>query len=166
MYPAPAAFLGPDTSICTYWDLRLKATINFNEYTWSTGAITPSITIKQAGTYWLQVKDGKGCIGKDTIIVNPKDCGKGFYVPTGFTPNNDGKNDLLKPILLGNVIQYKFRVYNRWGQLIFETNDPAKGWDGTYNGQPQSSNVFVWRCMYQFLNEQRKEEKGTFVLIR
>jgi hypothetical protein len=84
------------------------------------------VLYQTTGIYWLQVKDDKNCIGKDTIIVNPKDCGKGFFVPTAFTPNNDGKNDLLKPILLGNVKQYHFWIYNRWGELIFETNDLDK----------------------------------------
>jgi gliding motility-associated-like protein len=166
LFPQPAGFLGPDTSICPYGDVQLKSTIPFDQYKWNTGSIAPNIIIKQPGMYWLQVQDDNDCIGKDTIIVNPKDCGKGFFVPTAFTPNNDGKNDLLKPILLGNVIQYHFWIYNRWGELIFETTDVTRGWDGMYKGQPQSSSVFVWQCSYQFLNETVKNEKGSFVLIR
>jgi gliding motility-associated-like protein len=167
LFPKPAGFLGPDTAICPYLDeVKLNANTNFNKYVWSTGSVASSVTIKKAGIYWLQVKDGNDCIGKDTIIVNPKDCGQGFYMPTGFTPNNDGKNDLLKPILLGDVVQYRFWVYNRWGELIFETTDLAKAWDGIYKGQPQTSGVFVWRCTYQFLNETIKEANGTVVLIR
>ena len=77
-----------------------------------------------------------------------------------------GKNDLLKPILLDTVVQYRFWIYNRWGELIFETTDPTKGWDGKHKGQPQSNNVFVWQCTYQFENEPVKKAKGTFVLIR
>ena len=166
MFPQPNGFLGPDTSICPYGGIQLKTMISFDQYLWSTGGIASSIIIKQPGIYWLQVKDENDCIGKDTIIVDPKDCGKGFFVPTAFTPNNDGKNDLLKPILLGNVKQYHFWIYNRWGELIFETNDLAKGWNGMYKGQLQSSSVFVWQCSYQFENETMKKENGTFVLIR
>jgi gliding motility-associated-like protein len=167
IFPKPSGFLGPDTAICPYLDqVQLKTTTNFNEYVWSTGSLAASVTIKQAGVYWLQVKDVNDCIGKDTVIVNPKDCGQGFYMPTGFTPNNDGKNDLLKPILLGDVVQYRFWIYNRWGELIFETTDLNKGWDGVYKGQPQASGIFVWRCVYQFLNETVKEANGTVVLIR
>jgi gliding motility-associated-like protein len=167
MLPKPAAFLGQDTSICPHYDrLELKPMINFDQYKWSTGSSASAIMIKQPGIYWLQVKDDNGCVGKDSIIVNPKDCGKGFFVPTGFTPNNDGLNDLLKPILIGDVIQYRFWVYNRWGELIFETTDLTKGWNGTYKGADQSSGVFVWMCTYQFKDEQVKKEKGTFVLIR
>jgi gliding motility-associated-like protein len=166
MFPKPKGFLGPDTSICSYGDIQLKTIAAFDQYLWSTGAVTPGIIIKQSGQYWLQVKDDNDCVGRDTIIVRPNDCGKGFFVPTAFTPNNDGKNDLLRPIFLGNVIQYHFWIYNRWGELIFDTNDLTKGWNGMYKGQPQNSGAFVWRCMYQFKDQEIANEGGTFVLIR
>ncbi|HEY5966605.1 MAG TPA: gliding motility-associated C-terminal domain-containing protein [Chitinophagaceae bacterium] len=166
MLALPANFLGPDTAICSYGDLQLKTTAGFNQYTWSNGSLSSSIIIKQPGLYWLRVKDGNGCFGKDSIIVNQKECLKGFFMPTGFTPNTDGKNDLLKPILLGDVVQYKFWIYNRWGELVFETTDLNRGWNGVYKGLPQNSGVFVWMCQYQFEGETPKQEKGTAVLIR
>ena len=166
MLGTPSGFLEADTAICPYEKLPLKATANFNQYVWSTGSTASSVVIKQPGVYWLQVKDGNDCIGKDSIVVNSKDCGNAFYMPTGFTPNNDGNNDLIKPILFGRVLQYRFWIYNRWGQLIFETTDLITGWDGVYKGQPQTSGVFVWVCAYQLEGEPEKREKGTFVLIR
>lgn len=166
MLTLPSGFLGPDTAICSYGDLQLKATKAFNQYTWSTGSPASSIVIRQPGLYWLRVKDANGCFGKDSVIVIPKECLKGFFMPTGFTPNNDGKNDLLKPILLGDVVQYRFWIYNRWGELVFETTDLTRGWNGTYKGQPQNSGVFVWMCQYQFEGETLVQEKGTVMLIR
>jgi gliding motility-associated-like protein len=166
MLALPSGFLGPDTAICSYGDLQLKTTLNFNQYTWSNGSLSSFIIIKQPGLYWLRVKDGSGCFGKDSIIVDLKECLKGFFMPTGFTPNNDGKNDLLKPLLLGDVAQYRFWIYNRWGELVFETTDLKRGWNGIYKGQPQNSGVFVWMCQYQFEGETPKQEKGTAVLIR
>ncbi len=166
MLPQPADFLGQDTSMCSYDRLQLKATTNFDRYTWSTGSSAAAIIINQPGMYWLQVKDGNNCVGKDSIIVNPKICPTAFFMPTGFTPNSDGNNDILRPILRGDVVQYKFRIYNRWGQLILETTDINKGWDGTYQGQPQSSGVFVWMCAYQFDGEEATTRQGTVVLIR
>lgn len=166
MFPKPSGFLGADTAICAYWGLQLKANANFDQYKWSTGSTASSINIRQTGIFWLQVKDDNGCFGKDSITIDPKDCGKGFFMPTGFTPNNDGKNDLLKPIILGDVVQYQFRIYNRWGELIFETTDVNKGWDGAYKGKFQSAGVFVWMCVYQFNGQVAKNEKGTVVLIR
>ena len=164
--PAPSNFLGLDTAICGYGELQLKPLTTFNEYSWSTGNNSSSIIIKQPGDYWLQVKDQQGCYGKDTIVVNPKDCLQGFYMPTGFTPNSDGKNDLLRPLLFGNVTQYQFMIYNRWGELIFSSTDKSIGWDGKYKGQPQNGGVFVWMCVYRFEGEETKRESGTCVLIR
>lgn len=90
-----------------------------------------------------------------------------LLLPTGFTPNNDGKNDLLKPILLGDVVQYiDFGSIIAGGNLIFETTNLTRGWNGTYKGQPQNIGVFVWMCQYQFEGETLKQEKGTAVLIR
>jgi gliding motility-associated-like protein len=61
-----------------------------------------------------------------------------IYVPTAFTPNNDGRNDYLRPILLGvKQLQY-FRVYNRWGQVVYTMQPNQLGWDGTLNGQQQT----------------------------
>jgi gliding motility-associated-like protein len=166
MLPPPAGFLGPDTSMCLYDRMQLKPAVNFNQYTWSTGSSAPAIIINQPGNYWLQVKDANNCVGKDTLVVDSKNCPTAFFMPTGFTPNNDGRNDLLRPVLRGNIVQYKFRIYNRWGELILETTDPDKGWDGTHRGQVQSNAVFVWICVYQFDGEPAKTQKGTFVLIR
>lgn len=164
--PAPAAFLPADTSICTYGDLLIKTNRAYNKYVWSNGAMSSSITVTQPGTYWLQVTDNNGCAGKDTINVIPKECLLGFFMPTGFTPNHDGKNDLLSPILLGDVVKYTFSVYNRWGQLVFQSSDWKQGWDGKYNGIDQPSAVFIWTCIYQFRGESQQYKKGTAVLIR
>ena len=166
MLPAPSGFLERDTAICSYENLPLKATATFIQYTWSTGSTASSVVVKQPGIYWLQVKDSNGCAGKDSIIINSKICPNRFFMPTGFTPNNDGKNDMIKPILLGDVVKYRFWIYNRWGQLIYEATDLIEGWNGLYKGQAQQSGVYVWVCSYQFKDEQEKIEKGTFVLIR
>lgn len=166
IHPLPKGFLPPDTSLCVYGTLELKPANSFDRYLWSSGAVTSFITISQPGIYWLEVTDGNTCRGKDTIIVNPKDCIKGFYIPTAFTPNNDNKNDIFKPLLFGLVKKYSFTVYNRWGQVVFNTNDLQKGWDGKVAGALQRSDVFVWVCNYQFGGEKETAEKGTVMLIR
>jgi len=166
LFATPAGFLPADTTICTYGNLTLKARASYNNYSWSNNSNASSVTITQPGIYWLEVIDGNNCVGKDSILVSPKYCGKGFFIPNAFTPNGDGKNDVFKPILLGNVKQYNFSVFNRWGQIVFQSNDQAKGWNGDFKNMKQSSNVFVWTCAYQFEGEERKIEKGTVVVIR
>ncbi len=116
--------------------------------------------------YWLEVNDKNGCIGKDTLIVNAKQCMEGFYIPDAFTPNGDGKNDTFKPLLLGNVASYRFTIYNRWGAKVFESNEVGKGWDGKVQALATDTNVFVWICQYQLLGQSLKTEKGTVVVVR
>lgn len=164
--PPPSGFLPADTSICSYGSLTLSADKPYKSYLWSTNATSPSLSISKAGLYWLQVKDAYDCIGKDTILISPKDCMNGLYVPTAFTPNGDGKNDLFRPMLFGNVKNYRFTVYNRWGQIVFQTTELNKGWNGINASLPQDHNVFVWSCTYQLEGETLKVEKGTVLLVR
>ena len=100
------------------------------------------------------------------MIVNPKKCMKGLYVTSGFNTNGDGKNDVLKPFLFGNVKKYEFRIFNRWGETVFATKDLNAGWNGLYKGVPQDANVFIWSCRYQLEGEEEKTGRGTVVLIR
>src|SRR5436190_6957407 len=166
LLPSPSGFMQADTSICEYSSLVLQSLQNFSSYNWSTGSVTKSITITQAGQYWLEVRDNNDCVGKEFITVVPKQCMKGIFVPSAFTPNNDGKNDLIKPIAYGNLVSYKFSIFNRWGQLVFQTSDAGQGWNGIFKGIPQPSDTFIWTCSYQFSGEQPKLVNGSFVLIR
>ncbi len=163
---SPAKFLPADTAICSYGDLLLKPNSSFNQYQWSTGGTTSSITVTQPGVYWLKVRDQNNCTGSDTVIVRPKECLQGFFIPTAFSPNNDGKNDMFYPLLFGNIGYYRFTVYNRWGQIVFNSVTPGQGWNGKYQGQLQDSNVYIWSCSYQLAGEPQKTEKGTVSLIR
>lgn len=164
--PLPSAFLPADTAICSYGTIDLKSLQNFNQYLWSSGANTSTITISKPGLYWLQVKDNNNCPGKDSIIVNPKDCLQGFFIPNAFTPDNDGKNDLFKPLIFGDIKQYRFVVYDRWGQVVFQSQRPGDGWNGKYHGMDRDSNVFTWTCQYQLAGQPLKIEKGTVLLVR
>ncbi|MFT3912007.1 MAG: gliding motility-associated C-terminal domain-containing protein [Ferruginibacter sp.] len=161
----PADFLQVDTAVCKYGKIELKSTGAYDNYLWNTGATTASIIIKQPGKYWLDVSTN-GCSGSDTILVTQKLCLKGFFMPTAFTPNNDGTNDWLKPIVEGKLLQYHLTIMNRWGQVIFQTTDANNGWDGKYKGIPQDENAYLYACTYQLSGETVKSIKGTIVLIR
>lgn len=166
IFPAPTRFLGNDTTICSYGKLDIIPERNFSDYVWSNGSNTRIVSVSQPGVYWLKVTDNNGCSGNDSISVKLKDCMKGLYVPNAFTPNNDGKNDILNAMIFGDIESFTFRIYNRFGQLIFSSNDPAKGWDGNSKGMPQEIGSYVWQCQYKFRNEPAKSEKGIFYLLR
>ncbi|MBS1574102.1 MAG: gliding motility-associated C-terminal domain-containing protein [Bacteroidetes bacterium] len=166
--PLPSDFFASNTiSICPYSSLNLSATANFKNYLWSNNSISPLIQVSSPGIYWLQVTDNNNCIGKDSISVLLKeDCMMGFYIPSAFTPNNDGKNDIFRPLLFGNLKEYRFAIYSKWGELVFQSEELGKGWDGTKKGMPQDTNVFVWTCSYLLEGGKPEIKKGIVTLIR
>jgi gliding motility-associated-like protein len=166
LLPLPSYFLPADTVICGYETIQLKPAGVFIDYLWNTGATTPAIDVAAAGKYWLRVTDMNGCNGKDTLDVQQKECPSGFYMPGGFTPNGDGKNDRIRPVIFGRIKQYKFQIYNRWGEIIFTSSDPLKSWDGNLKSLNQDNAVFLWTCTYQVEGENAQFKKGSFVLIR
>ncbi len=98
----------------------------------------------------------------DLVIM--KDCG--VLMPTAFTPNNDGLNDVIRPNLSGVKGLKRFTIYNRNGQVVFSTTREDHGWDGTYNGMKLESAVFVWIVEYTRDDDSVQMQKGTLTLIR
>ncbi len=88
-------------------------------------------------------------------------------VPNAFTPNGDGRNDFLSPLNAVKADKLEFRVYNRWGQLIFKTNNWKNGWDGSFHGQPQAGGIYIWYLRFRDRDSgTSREMKGTAALIR
>ncbi|MEL7248228.1 MAG: choice-of-anchor L domain-containing protein [Bacteroidota bacterium] len=98
----------------------------------------------------------------DSILIQRLD----YRVPDIFSPNNDGVNDVFRPFFLGEMDVVEVRVYNRWGQLVFESNDPSNpGWDGTYNGKAAPSDAYLWEISVG-LSGDIKHETGHVTLVR
>jgi len=125
----------------------------------------PVATLQDDMTYELTVETQEGCIAKDTIHLEVFK-GSAIYVPTGFTPNSDGRNDLLKPRYIGIRKLYYFVIYNRWGQKVFETNNLQQGWDGRIGGKEMGTDSFVWMIKAEDYVGKMYELKGTTTLIR
>ncbi|HVX27607.1 MAG TPA: T9SS type B sorting domain-containing protein [Parafilimonas sp.] len=166
MFPSPANFLKATDSICDDESLLIMPLNSYSAYYWSNGAVSKDITVQQPGIYSLTVTDINHCEGSDTIHIFQKQCNRGVYIPSAFTPNHDGKNDLFKPQIFGNVVKYHFVIFNRWGKIVFETNDIHKGWDGTYNNLPQRTDTFVWICSFQLEGSKEERRNGSLVLLR
>lgn len=164
--PSPAHFLKLTDSVCPYEKLVLRPTVVFDSYEWSTGARQNNITVNTPGQYWLKVADKNGCSGMDTITVLSKQCITGVFIPSAFTPNGDRKNDAFKAIIYGRVKAFKLQVFDRLGQLVFQTEDPAASWDGQYKGMLYPVTTFVWQCFYQLEGEPPGYQKGTVLLIK
>ncbi len=114
----------------------------------------------------LVVQNNLGCFDTSAKqITKVKSCY--ITVPSGFTPNGDGVNDYLYPLNAYRSTNLEFRVFNRYGQLVFETKNWTKKWDGTINGKPQDPGTFVWTLQYTDIDSgKRYALKGTTVLIR
>jgi gliding motility-associated-like protein len=115
--------------------------------------------------YTLSITTAEGCTDDDEInIVVFK--GSAIYVPTGFTPNNDGLNDKLIPLYGGIRSLDYFSVYNRWGQLLFTTKDLVQGWDGTLKGVMQATGVYVWMVKATDYAGKVYQLKGHTTIVR
>lgn len=117
-------------------------------------------------TYHLLVTSAAGCSSTDSIRVKLYKVPPSFYVPTAFSPNNDNINDILKPILLGIKSLNYFRVYNRWGKLLFYTSQKGQGWDGSFKGNLQDPGTYVWMAEGATYAGQKIVRKGYTVLLR
>lgn len=153
-----SVFAGNDTFITTNQPLQLNITVSdplANQYTWTPGIGLNYTNIadpvadlsSMAGktiTYMVRATTAEGCFGQDDIKVTVFTTAPDIFVPTAFSPNGDGRNDVLRPIGVGmNKIDY-FRIYNRWGQLVFSGTGGESGWDGTVNGRLQATGSFVY----------------------
>lgn len=135
-------------------------------YLWNTGQTTPSIiTVPSSATYTLTV-GLDNCTESDEIFVRVMtNCL--IKVPGAFTPNGDGLNDYLKAINADLAKEFNFKIYNRYGTLIFETTDPLKGWDGRYQNQPADAGTYIWQISFiDPLSNKRVFDKGSSILIR
>jgi gliding motility-associated-like protein len=127
--------------------------------------LKPTAAIQDDTRYIVTVTSAEGCRDADTVNLKVFK-GSAIYVPTGFTPNADGRNDLLRPAYIGiKSLQY-FRVYNRWGELVFETQDTGKGWDGNFLGKQLGTGTFVWVVAATDFVGKKYNLQGTTTLIR
>lgn len=165
--PTPINFItAKDSTICNFETMTITPSQNYATYLWSNGSNTKSITVNNAGNYWLKVTDINGCIGNDSFRLATKECNIGVFFPTGFTPNNDGWNDTYKPKAYGRINSYRFIIYNRYGQKLFDSNNITEGWNGEFKGVKQETGGFVYQCWYQLIGEDKQYNSGSFLLIR
>ncbi|RYY60285.1 MAG: T9SS type B sorting domain-containing protein [Chitinophagaceae bacterium] len=156
----------PCDVVMHYAKVSIKPRGNFVSALWNDGSIDPGIVANGPGLYWALVTDHYGCAGRDSILLNAISCPVGFFVPGAFTRNHDGFNDTFRPSLFGDIGSYLFRVYERWGNLVFQTTDPDRAWDGKYRGTPFDPGTFAWYCEFQLNAQPVLVKKRTTVLIR
>jgi len=116
-------------------------------------------------TYYLTVTSEDGCTGTDSVVVIVNLPCEGAFLPTMFSPNNDGTNDKLC-ILTNCAKTVNLEIFNRWGELVFHSTDLGDCWDGTYKSKAVNSGVFVYKLTVVLTNQEVVEETGTITVVR
>jgi len=133
----------------------------------TSGLALPVHVFSEAGSYSVQAFISSDCgLDTATLDVNVVNCTCNLYIPNAFTPNGDGINDQFQPISNCALAQYKFSVFDRWGELVFSSSDPAAGWDGKSGNRDCASDVFAYLFTYQLGANPAKTVYGDVTLLR
>lgn len=172
----PSVDAGLDSTIFDFESLVLSpaagGVVNPSGFEWNPGTglscancrnpvASPDSTIR----YYLAYTDNNGCFDTSSILITVEHGNFYAVVPNAFSPNGDGNNDVLYVYHEG-VNKLVFRVFNRWGALIFETHSLSEGWDGSFKGKLLSPDVFVYHLDVDFFNLESKRAKGSVTLLR
>jgi gliding motility-associated-like protein len=162
----PVINIGKDTSLCIPESLLLDASYPQSTYSWQDGSVQPQFNVTRAGRYAVDVRNICGDT-KDSIDITYENCSCRFYVPSAFSPNNDGKNDLFIPKYQCPFSNYEMKIFNRLGQLVFNSSNAANGWDGNFKNRQQPTGSYVWELNYtDNLTSRLIRKTGTVVLVR
>lgn len=152
----PLVDLGPDTTLCGNFSLLLDAGNPGMDYEWLPfGETTQVINATEQVVYTVIVTNDDGCKGQATFEIDDK-CVSEYYIPTAFSPNGDYNNDKFTPTLV-NFEDYSIRIFNRWGELMFESNDIHIGWDGKFDGKEVPLGVYYYNI--RFITTENGEYK-------
>ncbi|MFN8242407.1 MAG: gliding motility-associated C-terminal domain-containing protein [Ferruginibacter sp.] len=174
--PPAKLFAGNDTVVAVGQPLQLMALdvnhLGFTNYSWapSTGLNSdavqnPVAVLSQDIMYTVTATNALGCSATDAIRINVYK-GPDIYVPNAFTPNGDTKNDWLRALPVGIREFRSFTIYNRFGEKVFSTANPAVGWDGYLHGEPQAAGAYIWIAEGVDYLGRIISKKGTLVLVR
>jgi gliding motility-associated-like protein len=155
--------LGPDTILCEGKILTLSAEVTYCDYLWQDGSTQPTYLVRGPGTYSVEVSNR--CFSHwDAVDVDYEHCAQDLYLPNAFTPNDDGKNPVFLPIFSypDEIEEYRMEIYNRWGTLVFRTEEITFGWDGAnaMNG------VYAVVVHYKSRGEKAKTVTGSVTVVR
>lgn len=165
---APRINFGGDTSICTGQPYTLDAGTPYANYLWQDGSIGPTFEVTEDGKYFVEVSNLCG-LDSDTILIEYIECKNLLFVPNAFTPNGDGINDLF--CLKGTGIEaMDLRIFDRWGQLVAQLNEPLSCWDGRKGSQQLPPGIYHWVAEYvgggQTILQKEKRKTGFVYLLR
>ncbi|MBK7764158.1 MAG: gliding motility-associated C-terminal domain-containing protein [Bacteroidetes bacterium] len=171
--PVVKIFAGNDTIIVKNTSFQFNGT-GGQDYEWTPSTLldnpfvyNPNATFTDTGKYTYALKGitANGCVGYDTINILVAS-GPYLNIPNAFSPNGDGNNDVFSILAAGYKRLNYYRIYNRWGQQVFQTNNFRNGWDGTYNGKACELGTYFWILSAYDLENKEIFLKGDVTLVR
>jgi len=162
----PKADIGDYMWICRSSDTLIGETYPDVDYLWNTNEMVCCIKPRETGTYQLTISNSCG-MSSDTAFVELSPCDECLFMPTAFTPNRDGRNDEYRPIVKCPVASFNMQIFNRWGEVVFRSEDPSAAWDGALNGNLCDAGAFVYLVEYRSSSTGTvRSLKGNITLIR
>jgi gliding motility-associated-like protein len=177
-FALPTVNIGRDSTICDSVTLSV-GNGNYTSILWNTNDTTPSIVVSTSGVFTVRVANAN-CTNTDSVRIK-KDCFYDVYIPTAFSPNGDGVNDVYVPLSnIKGMVVIDFVIFNRWGEKVFESKDFAptyivatnaptditKGWNGLFKGELAQQDDYVYFFTAKMPDDEVKIYKGTFALLR
>lgn len=162
--PSASVNLGNDTTVCTNKPVEISAGADGMRYLWNDGSTSKTITVSRPGNFWVEVSSADKCSASDSIQVQWGDCD--LYIPSAFSPNGDGMNDMFGLVNGINATRFSMKIYNRYGQIVFSSDDQFVKWDGKFKNKPAPAGLYPWILTYLNKNGYPQTEKGTVILIR
>ncbi len=162
---APSVDIGPDLTICPSTQIVISSGTTGFIYEWQDGSTNATFTATEEGIYWVDVTIN-GCTARDSLTITPDPCICQVVVPDAFSPNHDGINDEFKQLDCEYLSSYLLTIYNRWGEIVFQTNNHAGAWDGTLNGKECDLGTYVYTISYTRLTGESGNLQGNVVLVR
>lgn len=173
-------FAGRDTSVVFNQPLQLNAVVKLatnKQFSWTdlkTNSIFSSVQNPivnfsintDSVTYQVKAYTKENCYALDTLKIKVFRTIPSIFIADAFTPNNDGLNDIIKPVCVGITRLNYFNIYNRWGEMLFTTSELGKGWDGKFNGTKQNAGTFIYTVEGVDYLGNTITRKGTIVLIQ
>ena len=169
--PRIPVYLGRDTTICEGQRILLRANVAAEKYKWQDGSDGQQFLVEKEGVYFLEVTSGK-CVFSDSVNIRVKKCiYYKVFAPNAFSPNDDGVNDEFKIFVNPDVkvLTFKLIMYDRWGNLVFESNEPDLGWDGYIKGNRANTDTYIYSYAIEYEDENglgKQVNGGTVNLIR
>lgn len=168
--PETEISLSETNTVCAGQEIDLSPGNGFASYLWQDGSMLPVYSAKDEGIYWVTVTDTNGCRMTDSVTFVP--CPVEFRIPTAFSPNLDGKNEIFRVMAFHpeKVLEFRMLIFNRWGQLIFETNSLSGYWDGKYKGLVCDVGLYSYIIEFRLVDgietSQKSPIRGMITIIK